>query len=98
MNLDADTRQIDPELISNGGAQSSALPLSSHVRIAVERYFSQLNGCPVCGLYDMVIGEEEKPLIQTVLDHSGHNQTKAARILGMSRSTLRKKMEHYGLV
>jgi Fis family transcriptional regulator, factor for inversion stimulation protein len=98
MNLDADTRQSNPELISNGGAQSMALPLSAHVRIAVERYFSQLNGHPACGLHCMVIGEVEKPLIQTVLDHSGHNQTKAARILGMSRSTLRNKMERYGLV
>jgi Fis family transcriptional regulator, factor for inversion stimulation protein len=98
MNLDVETRQRDPELVSNGGAESGALPLSGHVRIAVEQYFSQLNGHPACGLYSMVIGEVEKPLIQTVLDHSGHNQTKAAWILGMSRSTLRKKMEYYGLV
>jgi len=97
MNLDVEARQPDPELISNGGAQTGALPLSGHVRIAVERYFSQLNGHSACGLYGMVIGEVEKPLIQTVLDHCGHNQTKAAGILGMSRSTLRKKMQHYGL-
>lgn len=98
MNLNADTRQTDPELVSNGGAQSGALPLSAHVRIAVERYFSQMNGHPACGLHGMVMGAVEKPLIQTVLDHSGDNQTKAALILGMSRSTLRKKMERYSLV
>jgi Fis family transcriptional regulator len=87
----------DPELVSNGGVQSNPLPLSMHVRIAVEQYFSQLNGHPACGLYSMVIAEVEKPLIHAVLDHSGYNQTKAASILGLSRATLRKKMDHYGL-
>ena len=94
-----DTHQPDRvlELISNGGAQSRALPLSAHVAIAVEQYFAQLNGHPACGLYAMVMAEVEKPLIQAVLDHSGHNQTNAAQMLGISRSTLRKKMLHYGL-
>jgi len=37
----------------------------------------------------------EQPLIETVLEHCEHNQTKAAQILGLSRSTLRKKMQIY---
>jgi Fis family transcriptional regulator len=43
----------------------------------------------------MVLGEIERPLIETVLDHTDGNQTQAARMLGMSRSTLRKKMVRY---
>jgi Fis family transcriptional regulator len=35
--------------------------------------------------------------LQATLEHSGYNQTKAAKALGLSRSTLRKKLEHYGL-
>jgi Fis family transcriptional regulator len=31
------------------------------------------------------------------LTYSGYNQTKAAKALGLSRSTLRKKLEQYGL-
>lgn len=73
-------------------------PLSMHVRQAVQTYLADMNGHDADGLYDLVIKEVEKPLLETVLDHVGHNQTKAAKALGLSRSTLRKKMEHYHLV
>jgi Fis family transcriptional regulator len=43
------------------------------------------------------MAEVEKPLLQATLEHSGFNQSKAAKALGLSRSTLRKKMEYYGL-
>ncbi len=71
--------------------------LSDHVRIAVEDYFAQIEGYPVNDLYAIVITEVEKPLIETVLDYARHNQSKAAKVLGLSRSTLRKKMTQYGL-
>jgi Fis family transcriptional regulator len=45
----------------------------------------------------MVIREVEKPLIEAVLKHCGQNQTKASKVLGLSRSTLRKKVELYDL-
>jgi Fis family transcriptional regulator len=40
----------------------------------------------------MVINEVERPLIQTVMEQCGQNQSKAALMLGLSRSTLRKKI------
>ena len=73
------------------------LPFSAHVKIAVEHYLSQLNGHDPNGLYTMVISEVEKPLLESVLEHSGHNQSKAAKMLGISRSTLRNKIQHYGI-
>ena len=94
---EVDTFLCEPEPVSSGGVPSDPLPLSLHVRMAVDRYFSQLNGHPAGGLYRMVMAEVEKPLIHAVLDQSDYNQTKAASILGLSRSTLRKKMNHYGL-
>jgi Fis family transcriptional regulator len=60
-------------------------------------YFSQLNGHDIVDLYAMVIREVERPLLESALAHSGHNQTKAAKALGLSRSTLRKKLEHYNI-
>jgi Fis family transcriptional regulator len=89
-----------PELrIDNKGQQASAetLLLSEHVRMAVGDYFSQLGGHSVNGLYAMVLSEVERPLIEAVLEHCGHNQSKAAQVLGVSRSTLRKKLTQYGL-
>lgn len=71
--------------------------LSEYVRQSVENYFSQLNGHDCCGLYAMVIAEVEKPLLETVLKQTQYNQTKASKLLGLSRSTLRKKLEQYGI-
>lgn len=73
------------------------IPLSAQVKQAVELYFAQLKGHDTANLYNLVISEVEKPLLESVLKHSGHNQTKAAKVLGLSRSTLRKKMECYKL-
>ncbi len=73
------------------------VPLASHVKETVEHYFSQLNGHDTSDLHAMVISEVEKPLISSALEYCGHNQTKAAKILGLSRSTLRKKIELYNL-
>ena len=39
----------------------------------------------------------EEPLLRTVLQHTGGNQTQAAALLGISRSTLRKKLAHYDI-
>lgn len=71
--------------------------LSVHVKQALELYFNQLKGHDAADLYNMVISEVEKPLLEAVLAYCGHNQSKAAKALGLSRSTLRKKMDQYGL-
>lgn len=71
--------------------------LSDHVRLAMRTYFARLDGHEATNLYAMVLSEVEKPLIETVLEQCGHNQSKAAQVLGLSRSTLRKKMTQYGI-
>ena len=76
---------------------SSEHTLSDHVRHCVEDYFTHLNGHDSSGLYQLVLMEVEKPLLETALKHSDFNQSKAAKILGLSRSTLRKKLEQYGI-
>jgi len=73
------------------------LTLAQHVRISVEHYLSQLNGHEPRGLHAFVIQEVEKPLLETALKHAGQNQSKAAKLLGISRSTLRNKMASYNI-
>jgi len=72
-------------------------PLSECVRKAMRFYLRHLGEYEARGLYQMVIAEVERPLIETLLEHTQGNQTQAARMLGVSRSTLRKKMAHYGI-
>ena len=81
--------------ISNPSPNQHLL-LSEHVRLAVKDYVSRLDGEEVSNLYNMVINEVERPLIQAVLELCGNNQSKAAQMLGLSRSTLRKKLSIYG--
>lgn len=72
-------------------------PLCNHVRRSVKRYFKDLKGEQPSGLYSMVIEQTEKPLLQVVMEQVQGNQTRAARILGINRNTLRKKLRLYGL-
>jgi Fis family transcriptional regulator len=73
-------------------------PLGSAVQTALTCYFSDLDGDLPDDLYNMVISEVERPLFKTVMNHVRGNQSKAAKILGINRSTLRKKLEHYKLI
>lgn len=72
-------------------------PISACIDSALERYFHDLDGHPPADLYRMVLHEVEMPLLKAVLDHTRGNQSKAAEILGINRSTLRKKLEIYNL-
>jgi Fis family transcriptional regulator, factor for inversion stimulation protein len=71
--------------------------LGSMAEEALEQYFHTLNGHQPEELYDLVIGEVEKPLLRAVLEYTGGNQSLAASILGINRGTLRKKLRHHGL-
>ena len=72
-------------------------PLGQCVRRAVDNYFEHLNGHAAEGLYEMVIREVEKPLLESVMMQTGGNQSRAAQVLGMSRSTLRKKLQIHSI-
>jgi Fis family transcriptional regulator len=67
------------------------------VRRAIDGYFKDLDGEKARGVYDMVIGCIEKPLLESVLHRVRGNQTHAAQMLGINRNTLRKKMKTHGI-
>lgn len=64
---------------------------------AVRRYLADVESKPGEGLYALVVGEVESPLLREVLAWYGGNQSKAAAALGINRATLRKKLQQYGL-
>jgi Fis family transcriptional regulator len=73
-------------------------PLRECVSDAIEEYFSVLDGHDCTGLFDMVMREVEVPLLRSVLEQTDGNQTRAAEILGINRSTLRKKLRLHKLL
>ncbi|MFQ5645049.1 MAG: helix-turn-helix domain-containing protein [Thiogranum sp.] len=69
-------------------------PLRACVQSALDLYFMD----QADGVYDMVVGQVEHAMLESVMQHTRSNQTRAAEVLGINRSTLRKKLKLYGLL
>ena len=76
----------------------SKKPLKDEVRKAMSRYFNQLDqkNTPI-DVYQLVFNEVEPPLLSAVMKFSNNNQSKAAKILGINRTTLRTKLKKYNI-
>ena len=83
---------------NNLKSKNSKKPLCKHTEDALDQYFTSLNGDRPGDLYDLVIGEVERPLFKAVMDYTRGNQSQAAGILGINRGTLRKKLRTYSLI
>jgi two-component system, NtrC family, nitrogen regulation response regulator GlnG len=67
--------------------------LSAAAERHLRDYFeAHRGGLPPAGLYDRVLREVERPLISLALGATRGNQVRAARLLGVNRNTLRKKI------
>ena len=71
--------------------------LPACINAKLNRYFKQLNGESASGVHKMVMQETESATIKFVLDMVEQNQSETARILGVNRGTLKKKIELYKL-
>ena len=72
--------------------------LRDSVEIAMRNYFANLDGQDVTNVHQMVLTEVEAPMLEAVMRYCRDNQTKASRVLGLNRGTLRKKLKQYGLL
>jgi len=68
------------------------------IRTSLESYFKDLRGTDPGGMYDMMVRVVEKPLLEVVMQHAEHNQSRAAEWLGLNRNTLRKKLVEHRLI
>ena len=89
-------RIVDRELADQQApapGREGPITLASLVEQHLGGYFAeQPDGIPPIGLYDRILEEVERPLIQLTLAATRGNQVKAADILGLNRNTLRKKI------
>ena len=91
-------------LTGAGPARPQHLPgsaggtLSEAVDYHLQRYFD-LHGdqLPPPGLYDRILREIERPLIQIALDACSGNQLRCAELLGINRNTLRKRVNELNI-
>jgi two-component system nitrogen regulation response regulator GlnG len=95
---------IDAEAIRRALGESSQQPLArdpgieAAVRARLERIaIEEPRALGDGSLYDRIIGEVERPLIEAMLARHQHNQLRAARALGINRNTLRKRLDTLGI-
>ncbi|MCJ7815085.1 MAG: Fis family transcriptional regulator [Xanthomonadales bacterium] len=70
-------------------------PLRQNVQEAIRRYLDDMgHSQPEC-LYRILMAQVEPPLIEEVLRFTQGNQSRTAKILGMTRNTLRTKLHRY---
>ena len=74
-----------------------ASDITECVRKSLEKYFKDLDGERPRTVYEMVLKNVEKPMIEVVLHYAEGNQTVAAKWLGINRNTLRKKIRVHGI-
>lgn len=72
-------------------------PLRQNVQEAIRRYLQDMgHSQPEC-LYRTLMAQVEPPLIEEVLRYTQGNQSRTAKILGMTRNTLRSKLNRYDI-
>lgn len=93
IGLDAIKAELGQRPRLAGGGDLSGESLSVLVRRKLEEYFAaHKQGLPARGLYQRILREVERPMIELTLSATKGNQVRAAQVLGLNRNTLRKKI------
>ncbi|QCI22253.1 DNA-binding transcriptional regulator Fis [Buchnera aphidicola] len=94
-----DPIKTDFLVISTKNSQDQVVkkPFRTLVKKSLKYYLLNLNGKCVNNLYELMLAELEQPLLDIVMQHTRGNQTRAALMMGINRSTLRKKLKKYGM-
>jgi Fis family transcriptional regulator len=74
------------------------ITLRQAVQDTLRNYFSNIGSEQPVDFYSILLEEIERPLLETLINHTHYNQVKMANILGISRGTLRKKLKQYGML
>ena len=71
--------------------------LKYQVGLALRRYFKELDGNKATNVFEMVMKEVEKPMLEEVMKFCNGNKSQASKILGINRVTLRTKLKQYNI-
>jgi Fis family transcriptional regulator len=76
---------------------SSPPTLRETVQSSIRNYLQDMGSSQAEDLYQILLSEVEPPLIEEVLRFTRYNQSRTARILGITRNTLRAKLLRYDI-
>ncbi len=85
----ADFPSLEPGQVNSGTGAS----LEGLITQKLQSSLAQIDLQDMNNLYEMVLHQMERPLINIVLQKTRGNQVKAAEVLGINRNTLRKKIQ-----
>ena len=71
--------------------------LKYQVGLALRRYFKELDGNKATNVFEMVMKEVEKPMLEEVMKFCNGNKSPASKILRINRVTLRTKLKQYNI-
>jgi len=74
-----------------------SIPLRQNVQHAIRQYLEDMGNCKTESLYQTLLAQVEPPLLEEVLRYTQGNQSRTARILGITRNTLRTKLNRYDI-
>ena len=83
---------------TNGAVNGQAkAQLAECVCQTTRQYLDDMGNTPPDNLHALMLSEVERALIDTVLARTEGNQSRTADILGITRATLRTRLQRYGL-
>ena len=85
------------EMKKSASEADNPIPLRKNVQEAIRRYLEDMGHSQPESLYRVLMAEVEPPLIEEVLRYTQGNQSRTAKILGMTRNTLRTKLDRYDI-
>jgi two-component system nitrogen regulation response regulator GlnG len=85
------------QALRGGGELRRSAGLEAQLRARSEKALDAAEKLPMGAAYNEIVSEVEKVLLTAALERAKGNQVQAARLLGVHRTTLRKKIDEYGL-
>ena len=89
---------VDPARVWEVMGSTEPGRLEEAVVSQLNQYFTQLDGSQPHPLYNLVVTAVERPLLVYTMTLCRNNQCDAAKLLGINRNTLHKKLKYHGLL
>lgn len=74
------------------GSVIPVMPLAENIHALVNQHFEAIGASNVRDLHQMMLDLIEAPMLETVMESCHYKQSKAAKILGLSRATCRSML------
>ena len=90
-------RELKPSVLQNGRVKPAEISTTKSTT-GLAQFIQERLAALSKDLYSETLGQMETELLSLVLQHANGNQSEAARILGITRGSLRNKIRAHGIL